>query len=78
MTFLSTFQVRLILTIVVSGILSLVGTYLCRKYWDSNNFIFHAVNSADGNMQNMCRVLFTTITLLVVDTQIVVSLLYLR
>lgn len=66
-------QVRLVLTLVFGTSMGGVGLILGYNYWQSENLIFRTVG-ADSSIQAMCRMLFTTITLILFDTQIVVSL----
>ncbi|XP_063604558.1 uncharacterized protein LOC134780036 [Penaeus indicus] len=64
--------VRLILTLVFGTSLGTIGTFLGYNYWQSGNLIFRTVG-ADSSIQAMCRVLFTTVTLILFDIQIVGS-----
>ncbi|XP_071551891.1 uncharacterized protein [Panulirus ornatus] len=66
--------VRLVLTLVFGTSMGGVGLILGYNYWQSENLIFRTVG-ADSSIQAMCRALFTTITLILFDTQIVGSVI---
>lgn len=71
-TYPSVWQVRLVLTVVFGTSMGAVGLVLGCRYWQSQNLIFRTVG-ADSSIQALCRTLFTTITLIMFDAQIVVS-----
>ncbi|KAK8742158.1 hypothetical protein OTU49_002147 [Cherax quadricarinatus] len=64
--------VRLVFTLVFGTSMGGVGLVLGYSYWQSQNLIFRTVG-ADSTIQTMCRSLFTAITLILFDTQIVGS-----
>lgn len=66
--------VRLVLTSVFGTSMGGVGLVLGCNYWQSENLIFRTVG-ADSSIQAMCRTLFTAITLILFDTQIVGSVI---
>ncbi|KAK8377844.1 hypothetical protein O3P69_014054 [Scylla paramamosain] len=68
--------VRLVLTIVFGTSMGAVGLVLGFRYWQSANLIFRTVG-ADTSIQAMCKTLFTTITLILFDAQIVGSVIIL-
>lgn len=68
--------VRLVLTVVFGTSMGAVATVLGYRYWQSANLIFRTVG-ADTSIQAMCRTLFTTITLILFDAQIVGSVIIL-
>lgn len=65
-------QVRLVLTLVLGTSMGGVGLVLGYSYWQSKSLIFRTVG-ADASIQAMCSTLFTTITLIMFDAQIVVG-----
>lgn len=68
--------VRLVLTVVFGTSMGAVGLVLGCRYWQSENLIFRTVG-ADSSIQALCRTLFTTITLIMFDAQIVGSVIIL-
>ncbi|XP_042226628.1 uncharacterized protein LOC121869357 [Homarus americanus] len=68
--------VRLVLTLIFGSSLGVIGLILGYNYWQSENLIFRTVG-ADSTIQAMCRNLFTAITLILFDTQIVGSVVIL-
>ncbi|KAK3862342.1 hypothetical protein Pcinc_031791 [Petrolisthes cinctipes] len=68
--------VRLVLTLILGTSMGGVGLMLGYSYWQSKSLIFRTVG-ADASIQAMCSTLFTTITLIMFDAQIVGSVVIL-
>ena len=63
---------RLVLTCVLGIPTMIIGTILSQDYYKSGNLIFRTVG-ADYTTQRMCRILFTTTTLILFNIQVTVS-----
>lgn len=70
------FQIRFIVTLILTFPNAILGLKVAWQYWSSGNLIFKTVG-ADMRLQRMCRTMFFGMSLLVFDAQAFVSCLIL-
>lgn len=71
-----TFQIRFIVTLILTLPNAAMGLKVGWKYWSSGNLVFKTVGG-DMRLQRMCRTLFFGMSLLVFDAQAFISCLIL-